>query len=156
MNYRFFVLLIILLCPFSTIHAADCSPEQYGVLVQEGKKAAEERDWAQSITVIDRILNDCRQQINESDIAKAYDALATAQLMLEQYPAAIDSAKSCLQFDPGYAACMMTTAKANEFLGDREAAIAAARAVLEVEPRDDYAAAIAIYAQDFLRKLERK
>jgi tetratricopeptide (TPR) repeat protein len=145
-----------LLLPLGAAYAADCSLKQYEALVAEGKNAAEGHEWGKSVEVYGRILDDCRPLLGANDLAKAYDALSVGQLMQENYSAAIDSAQKCLAGVPRYNACMMTAAKAYESLGDRSMALEQARAAATVDPYDDYSAAVAIYAKDFLKRLEKR
>jgi len=147
---------LILLVPCSAAFAADCSVPQYDSLVLEGKSAAEGREWGRSVEIYSRILGDCRSLVGENDFARAYDALSFGQLMQENYTAAIDGAKKCLEHERRYNACMMTAAKASEAIGDRSMALEYARSAVEVEPYDDYSAAVVIYARDFLKKLEKR
>ncbi len=149
-------LVVAFLLSIGTAFAAECSLPDYDSLVAEGKSAADGREWGKSVEIYNRILADCRALIKEGDIAKAYDALSVGQLMEENYSAAIDSAKKCLEQDPKYYACMMTAAKACEGLGDRAAALDYARAAAAVEPYDDYSGAVVIFAKDFLKRLEKR
>jgi Tfp pilus assembly protein PilF len=102
------------------------------------------------------MLADCRTLIKTGDLAKAYDALAVAQMMQENYSAAIESAKKCLDHEPRCNACMMTAAKAYEGLGDRSMSLEYARSAAAVEPYDEYSAAVGILAKDFLKSFEKR
>ena len=148
-------LVFTLLLPVYNTFAAECTLPLYDSLVVEGKSAVEGREWDNSVKIYSRILDDCRSLVSDSDLAKAYDALAVGQLMKENYSAAIDSAKRCLEQESKYNACMMTAAKAYEGLGDRGMALEYGRAAAAVEVYDDYSAAVAIYAKDYLKKFEK-
>jgi len=150
------LIALCLLLPVTAVFAAECSLPQYESLLAEGKSAAEAREWSRSVEIYSRILGDCRSLVEENDIAKAYDALSFGQLMQEQYTAAIDGAKKCLEHERRYNACMMTAAKASEAIGDRNRALEYARAAVEVEPYDEYSAAVVIYARDFLKGMEKR
>jgi tetratricopeptide (TPR) repeat protein len=145
-------LLVSCYCSF----AAECTLNEYETLVIDGKAAATGREWGRSVEIYGRILGECRSLVSKNDLATAYDALAVGQLMQENYSVAIDSAKSCLEQEPNYTACMMTAAKAYDGLGDRNMALEFARAAVAVEPYDEYSAASAIYAKDYLRRLEKR
>ncbi len=94
--------------------------------------------------------------VGETDLVKVYDSLSVGLLMQEQFTQAIDMAKKCIEQDRKYNACMMTAAKAYYNLGDVGMARDYAREAVEVGSYDDYAAAVVIYAKDFLKKLEKK
>lgn len=147
--------LLALLLPSNFVYAAECSLPQYESLVVEGKAAAAGREWGKSVEIYSRILVDCRSLVSENDLAKAYDALSVGQLMQDNFSAAIDSAKKCIEKEPKYNACMMTAAKACEGLGDRGQALDFARSAAGVDAYDEYSAAVVIYAKDFIKKLEK-
>ena len=149
-----YVLLLLLLAPAS-LPAAECSVGDYDGLVAAGKAANAERDWVKSAEAYQRILGDCSSMVVGADLARAYDALSFAQLMQGDYSRALVGAERCLAADPQYSACMLTAAKANEAIGDRGRALEYLRAILAVEPADDYAAAVAIAARSILKQLEK-
>lgn len=136
------------------LFAEVCTTQTYSSLVLEGKGADEGRQWDKSVDVYSRILGGCASLVSSADQVKAYDALSVAQLMKENYSAAIESAKKCLELDNRYNACMMTAAKAYEGLGDKETAISYARSALDAGGYDEYSTAVAILANDFLKRYE--
>lgn len=154
--YRYLVgVSIVLLLAVTPLYAAECTVQSYAALVLEGKSADEGRQWEKSVDIYSRMLAECSPLIDPADLVKAYDALAIARLMTENYPAAIETAQKCLELDNRYNSCMMTAAKGYEGLGDREMAISFARSAVEVGGYDDYSAAVAIYAKSYLKKMDR-
>jgi tetratricopeptide (TPR) repeat protein len=154
MNRSIALALIVFLLQAVPLFAAECSVATYDALVTEGKKGDEAREWGKSVEAYSRILAECRSQVKDVDLVKVYDALGVAQLMLENYTGAIESAKKCIELDSRYNACMMTAAKSYESLGDRRMALEFARAAADTEAHDDYSSAVAIYAKDFLRRMK--
>ena len=154
--YRIIVALMLTTIALTGIaRGEECTPAVYGGLVIEGKNADANRLWETATATYERILADCRSQVPDSDFPKIYDALAVSQLMQEQYSAALDTAKKCLDRDGRYSACMMIAARASLKLGDRAMAEQFARDALAVEPTDEYATAVAIDAKDFLKRLAK-
>jgi len=150
--YRYLaaVLFIILnVCPAA---AEECTVQTYGSLVTEVKSADAGRDWVRSVEIYRQLLADCASLINAVDLVKTYDALAVALMMNENYSAAIDNAKKCLELNNRYNSCMMTASRSYENLGDIDLAISYARSAVEVGGYDDYSAAVVILAKDFLKK----
>jgi tetratricopeptide (TPR) repeat protein len=137
------------------LQAEECTEQSYGALVSAAKRADEGHLWSSSVELYNKLLRDCPARINSADYAKIYDALAVAELMSENYPAAIAQAKRCLDFDSRCNSCMMTAAKAYEGLGDADMAISYAKTAVEVGGYDDYSAAVVILAKDFLKKQSR-
>jgi len=154
---RFFLLpLIILLFPAVALFAEECSISTYETLVAEGKGGDAAREWSRSAEAYSRILAECRTKAKDADLVKVYDALSVAQLMQEKYADAIENAKKCLELDSRYNACMMTAAKCYESLGDRSMALEYAKSAVDAGAYDEYSSAVVIYANDFLKKLEKK
>ena len=154
---RFFLLpLIGLFLSTAPLFAGECSSSAYETLVAEGKSADGAREWGRSVEAYGRILAECRAEVKDADLVKVYDALSVAQLMRENCADAIENAKKCLELDNRYNACMMTAAKCYESLGDRSMALEYAKAAVDAGGHDEYSSAVAIYAKDFLKRIEKK
>ena len=154
---RFFLLpLIVLLLSAVPLFAGECSVSTYDTLVAEGKSGDDSREWGRSVEAYSRILAECRTKVNDVDLVKVYDALSVAQLMRENCTDAIENAKKCLELDGRRNACMMTAAKCYESLGDRSVALEYAKAAVDAGAYDEYSSAVAIYAKDFLKRIEIK
>jgi tetratricopeptide (TPR) repeat protein len=145
--------IFVIILGAAPLFAENCTPQSYKSLVSEGKAADEAHQWDNSVKVYSRILSECAPLVNKVDLVKAYDALSVAQLMNENYSAAIDNAKKCLELDNRYNSCMMTAAKGYESLGDKDMAISFARSAVEVGAYDEYSSAVVILAKDFLKRL---
>jgi tetratricopeptide (TPR) repeat protein len=150
------LLLVVLISPTAQLFAEECSISRYEVLVAEGKKGDETREWGKSAEAYGSILAECRSVVKDADMAKIYDALSVAQSMMGNYTEAIENAKKCIEIDGKYNACMMTAARSYENLGDRGAALEYARSAVDAGGYDEYSSAVAILAKDFLRRLEKK
>jgi len=152
---RIIAILVLASLSISGIASAEeCTTKLYEGLVIEAKNADANRMWDGSEKLYRRMLDDCRGSMAEGDLAKLYDALAVALLMQQRYGEAIDAAKSCLEQDSRYNACMMTAASAYQSLGDQGMAAQMARDAIEVGSYDEYSAATVIYAKEFLRRIE--
>jgi len=150
--YRYLAVIILVLLNVFPARADDCTVQAYGNLVTEAKNADTGHDWSASVGTYTRLLSDCASLINAADLVKTYDALSVALMMNENYSAAIDNAKKCLDLDNRYNSCMMTAARSYEKLGDLDMAINFARSAVEVGGYDDYSSAVVILAKDFLKK----
>jgi tetratricopeptide (TPR) repeat protein len=143
--------LLVVLYAFPAV-AEECTVQTYGSLVTEAKSADAGRDWATSVESYKRMLGECALFINAADLVKIYDALSVALMMNENYSAAIDTAKKCLELDNRYNSCMMTASRSYEKLGDVDLAISYARSTVVVGGYDDYSAAVVILAKEFLKR----
>jgi len=150
--YRYLAAVIFVILSVLPAMADDCTIHTYETLVSEAKNADTGRDWGTSVAAYTRMLDECAPLINAADLVKTYDALAVALMMNENYSAAIDNAKKCLELDNRYNSCMMTAARSYENLGDLDMAISLARSAVEVGGYDDYSSAVVILAKDFLKK----
>ena len=150
------LVMIALTCSCATSFAEECSKARYDELTRQAKHADSERQWGTVVESNRALLTECRSLVGETDLVKVYDSLSVGLLMQEQFTQAIDMAKKCIEQDRKYNACMMTAAKAYYNLGDVGMARDYAREAVEVGSYDDYAAAVVIYAKDFLKKLEKK
>lgn len=149
---RYLASVIFLLLNVFPVMADECTVNSYGSLVIEAEGADDSRSWGKSVAIYNRLLSECAALINAADLVKTYDALSVAQMMNENYSAAIDTAKKCLELDQRYNSCMMTASRAYEKLGDLDMAISFARSAVEVGGYDDYSSAVVILAKDFLKK----
>jgi len=150
--YRYLAAVILILLNVFPAVAEECTLNSYGSLVTEARNADVGRNWAKSVESYNRMLNECAAFINTADLVKTYDALSVALMMNENYAAAIDNAKKCLELDNRYNSCMMTASRSYEKLGDLDMAISYAQAAVEVGGYDDYSSAVVILAKDFLKK----
>jgi len=132
--------------------ADECTQQNYGSLVAAAKEADQQHQWSRSAELYQQLLSECPSLIPAADLVKTYDALAVAQMMNENYSAAIDNARQCLQLDNRYNSCMMTASRSYEKLGDLDMAISFAQAAVEVGGYDDYSSAVVLLAKDFLKK----
>ena len=155
MNRFFLSALTALLLSVTPLFAEECSVSDYDALVAEGKRGDDSREWGRSAEAYGKILAECRTVVRDTDLVKVYDALSVAQLMQEKYSEAIGNAGKCLELDSRYNACMMTAAKCYESIGDKSMALEYARSAAAVEAYDEYSSAMAIYAKDFIRRLEK-
>jgi len=156
MNRFFLFPLIALLLSSVPLFAEECNVSTYETLVAEGKRGDDAREWSRSVETYNRILAECRTKVKDVDLAKVYDALSVAQLMQENCAAAIETAKKCLELDNRYNSCMMTAAKCYESIGDRSMALEYAQSAVDVGAYDEYSSAVAIYAKDFIKRIEKK
>jgi tetratricopeptide (TPR) repeat protein len=139
------------------LYAGECTVAEYDRLVIEGRRASNGREWDRTVEIYSTIVGDCRPLVvDREDLAKAYDALSFGRLMIENYSAALDDARKCLEAQPQYNACMLTAAKAAEGLGDHGQALEYARAAALVDPYDDYSSAVGIAAKSLLKQLEKR
>ena len=132
--------------------AEECTQQTYGSLIAAAKEADQHRQWGRAAEIYRKLLSECPSLIPSADLVKTYDALSVAQMMNENYSAAIDHAKQCLHLDNRYNSCMMTASRSYEKLGDLDMAISFAQAAVEVGGYDDYSSAVVILAKDFLKK----
>lgn len=144
--------LILFLLNISPLWAQECTLQSYGSLVSAAKTADQEHQWGRSVELYREMLGECPSLIPSADLVKTYDALSVALMMNENYSAAIDNAKKCLELDNRYNSCMMTASQSYEKLGDLDMAISFAQAAVEVGGYDDYSSAVVILAKDFLKK----
>lgn len=152
--YRYiFTAGFILLLGMTPLHAAECTAVSYESLVLQGRSADEGRQWDKAAEIYSRMLSECSSFIQGAELVKVYDALAVAQVMQENYSAAIESSKKCLELDNRFNSCMMTAAKGYEGLGDRDMAVSMAKSAIEVGGYDDYSAAVVIFAKSYLKNL---
>jgi len=150
--YRYLAAVFFVILNVFPAVAEECTVQTYGLLVTEAKSADAGRDWATSVEVYKRMLGECALLINAADLVKTYDALSVAIMMNENYSAAIDTAKKCLELSNRYNSCMMTASRSYEKLGDIDMAISYARSAVEVGGYDDYSAAVVLLAKDFLKR----
>jgi len=144
--------IILVLLNVAPARAEECTQQNYGLLVAAAKTADQEHQWSRSTELYRQLLSECPSLIPAADLVKTYDALSVAQMMNENYSAAIDYARQCLQVDNRYNSCMMTASRSYEKLGDLDMAISFAQAAVEVGGYDDYSSAVVILAKDFLKK----
>jgi tetratricopeptide (TPR) repeat protein len=149
---RYLAAVILVLLNVSPLLAEECTIQSHGTLVSAAKAADQEHQWGRSIELYQEILRECTSLTISADLVKTYDALSVALMMSENYSAAIDQAKKCLELDNRYNSCMMTASRSYEKLGDLEMAISFAQAAVKVGGYDDYSSAVVILAKDFLKK----
>lgn len=153
--YHYLAAVIFVLLSFSPLLAEDCTVNSYRALVVEAKSADVNRNWNKSAELYNRLLSECMPLINAADLVKAYDALSVALMMSENYSAAIDGAKKCIELDKNNNSCMMTACLAYEKLGDFELAISFANSAIEVGGYDEYSSAVVLLAKDFLKRHDK-
>lgn len=155
--YRLLVAVILATLLAGSIAWAEKCPEaSYKALVLEARSADAGRQWDKSVELYRKMLNDCPDLLTDTDLVKAYDALAVSLLMSGNPSAAIDTAAKCLEQDARYNSCLMTAAQASFNLGDKERAISFAKEAIEIGGYDDYSSATVIVAKDFLKKVGTK
>jgi tetratricopeptide (TPR) repeat protein len=150
------ILFLVILLTAGSAYSAECPASRYEELVTQAKSADEAREWERATELYSSMVADCQASIPAPDLPKAYDALSSAQLMLNKYQEALENSQKCIDLDSRYNACMMTAARVHEALGDKERAVESARNAAAVEPFDDYSAAVAILANSFLRRYQQK
>lgn len=152
----FLAIFLATVITITTARAEECPASRYEGVVLEARSADAAREWDKSVALYRTLLSDCQPLLTGTDLVKAYDALSVGLLMQGNPSAAIDTAAKCLEMDPRYNACLMTSAQASYDLGDKERAIGFAREAVETGGYDDYSNAVAIAAKDFLKKVGAK